>query len=194
MPCALPILLARIVLVICAPVHSTAPLTRCDDERTRHAKLYTPPHFHLLRGVRPGVPPPHVRVRGPAVDRHRTDSASVPVNPTTAFAANFRVIAMDQRNAGGQSHAPLTAQDGWHTYLADHIALFDHLGIEQCHLYGQCIGGSFIMSLLQAQPQRIACAVVAQPIGRVGAMLPGRAATAHFDAWAKTLAGPSRGH
>jgi hypothetical protein len=29
------------------------------------------------------------------------------------------VIAMDQRNAGGQSHAPITAQDGWHTYVVD---------------------------------------------------------------------------
>jgi len=110
---------------------------------------------------------------------------SAPVDPTTAFAAHFRVIAMDQRNAGGQSRAPITAQDGWHTYTADHIALLDHLGIDQCHLYGQCIGGPFILSLLQAQPQRIACAVIAQPIGRVGAMAPGR--SANFEAWVKTL-------
>ncbi len=110
---------------------------------------------------------------------------SAPVNPTTAFATDFRVIAMDQRNAGGQSHASITAEDGWHTYAADHIALLDHLGIDQCHLYGQCIGGPFIMSLLEAQPQRIACAVIAQPIGRVGAMPPGR--SANFDAWSKTL-------
>ena len=41
---------------------------------------------------------------------------SAPVNPTTEFATDFRVIAMDQRNAGGQSRAPITAQDGWHTY------------------------------------------------------------------------------
>jgi len=112
-------------------------------------------------------------------------SPSAPVNPTTEFAATFRVIAMDQRNAGGQSRAPITAQDGWHTYAADHIALLDHLRIDRCHLYGQCIGGSFIMSLLKAQPQRIASAVLAQPIGRVGAMAPGRAA--RFDAWAETL-------
>ena len=110
---------------------------------------------------------------------------SAPVNPITEFAANFRVIAMDQRNAGGQSRAPITAQDGWHTYAADHIALLDHLGIGKCHLYGQCIGGSFIMSLLKAQPERVACAVLAQPIGRVGPMKPGRAA--RFDAWAKTV-------
>ena len=38
--------------------------------------------------------------------------SSAPINPTTEFAANHRVIAMDQRNAGGQSRAPITAQDG----------------------------------------------------------------------------------
>jgi pimeloyl-ACP methyl ester carboxylesterase len=110
---------------------------------------------------------------------------SAPVNPTTEFAANFRVIAMDQRNAGGKSRAPITAQDGWHTYAADHIALLDHLKIDRCHLYGQCIGGSFIMSLLKAQPQRIGCAVLAQPIGRVGAMPPAR--SARFEGWVQTL-------
>jgi hypothetical protein len=51
---------------------------------------------------------------------------------------------MDQRNAGGRSRAPVTAQDGWHSYAADHIALLDHLRIDRCHLFGQCIGGSFI--------------------------------------------------
>ncbi len=79
---------------------------------------------------------------------------SAPVNPLEDFTADFRVIAMDQRNAGGRSRAPITAQDGWHTFAADHIALLDHLRIERCHLYGQCIGGSFIMSLLKAQPGR----------------------------------------
>ena len=110
---------------------------------------------------------------------------SAPVNPITEFAANFRVIAMDQRNAGGRSRAPITAGDGWHSYAADHIAVLDHLGIDRCHLYGQCIGGSFIMSMLKAQPERIASGVLAQPIGRVGAMKPGRAA--RFNAWAETL-------
>ncbi len=110
---------------------------------------------------------------------------AAPVNPITEFAPDFRVIAMDQRNAGGRSRGPISAQDGWHTYAADHIAVLDHLGIDRCHLYGQCIGGSFIMSLLKAQPQRIASAVLAQPIGRVGAMAPGRAA--RFNAWAETL-------
>src|SRR2546422_5290751 len=95
-------------------------------------------------------------------------SPSAPVNPTTEFAANYRVIAMDQRNAGGQSRAPITAQDGWHTYAADHIALLDHLRIDRCHLYGQCIGGAFIISLLKAQPPRLPCGALAPPPRRGG--------------------------
>jgi pimeloyl-ACP methyl ester carboxylesterase len=110
---------------------------------------------------------------------------SAPINPTTEFATDFRVIAMDQRNAGGKSRAPITAQDGWPTYAADHIAVLDRLGIDRCHLYGQCIGGSFIMSLLKAQPHRIASAVLAQPIGRVGAMPSAK--SARFVAWAETI-------
>src|SRR5260370_22923635 len=70
---------------------------------------------------------------------------SAPINPTTEFADKFRVIAMDQRNAGGQSRAPITAQDGWDSYAADHIALLDHLRIDRCHLYGQCIGGRSLL-------------------------------------------------
>jgi pimeloyl-ACP methyl ester carboxylesterase len=110
---------------------------------------------------------------------------SAPINPITEFADKFRVIAMDQRNAGGKSRAPITAKDGWHSYTADHIAVLDHLKIDRCHLYGQCIGGSFIMNLLKMQPQRVASAVLAQPIGRVGPLKPGRAA--RFDEWARGI-------
>lgn len=112
--------------------------------------------------------------------------SSAPINPITEWSGEYRVIVMDQRNAeGGRSRAPITAKDGWHSYAADHIALLDHLRIERCHLFGQCIGGSFIMSLLQAQPQRFASAVIAQPIGRVGPVKPTRAP--RFDGWAKSL-------
>jgi pimeloyl-ACP methyl ester carboxylesterase len=110
---------------------------------------------------------------------------SAPINPITEFAGDFRVIAMDQRNAGGQSRAPITAQDSWDSYTEDHIALLDHLRIDRCHLYGQCIGGSFILNLLKKQPERVAAAVLAQPIGRVGPMPQAR--TARFEAWAASL-------
>jgi pimeloyl-ACP methyl ester carboxylesterase len=107
-----------------------------------------------------------------------------PINPTTEWAKDFRVIAMDQRNAGGQSRAPITAKDGWDDYTADHIAVLDHLRIDKCHLYGQCIGGSFILNMLKHHPERVQSAVLAQPIGRAGPM-SGR--TANFNGWAETV-------
>ena len=111
--------------------------------------------------------------------------ASAPMNPVTEWAPSYKVIVMDQRNSGGKSHAPITAKDGWHSFCEDHIALLDHLKVDKCHLYGQCIGGSFIFSMLKTQPQRVQSAVIAQAIGRVGPMKPGR--TARFDEWAKGL-------
>ena len=109
---------------------------------------------------------------------------SAPINPTTEFADEYRVIAMDQRNAGGQSRAPITAKDGWDNYTDDHLAVLDHLRIDKCHLYGQCIGGSFIINMLKRAPERVAACVLAQPIGRVGPMA-GR--TANFNGWAETV-------
>ena len=110
---------------------------------------------------------------------------TAPINPITDFTDRFRVIVMDQRNAGGQSRAPITAKDNWDTYTADHVAVLDDLKIDRCHLYGQCIGGSFILNMLKVQPHRVACAVLAQPIGRVEPELPPR--TARFDAWAASV-------
>ena len=37
-------------------------------------------------------------------------SPSAPINPVTEFSSSYRVIVMDQRNAGGKSRAPITAK------------------------------------------------------------------------------------
>jgi len=110
---------------------------------------------------------------------------SAPINPISEFADRYRVIAMDQRNAGGRSRAPISAADGWDDYTADHVAVLDHLGIDRCHLYGQCIGGTFIVNMLKHHPGRVASAVLAQPIGRVGPLPAQR--SARFEAWTQTL-------
>jgi pimeloyl-ACP methyl ester carboxylesterase len=107
-----------------------------------------------------------------------------PFDPSVEFAADFRVIAMDQRNAG-KSTAPISASDGWHTYTADHLALLDHLGIDKCHVMGGCIGGSYDLSIIKAAPDRIASAVLQQPIG----LSPANRELFFqmFDGWAKAL-------
>ena len=87
-----------------------------------------------------------------------------PFNPIVELSTRFRVIAMDQRNAG-RSRAPVSADDGWHTYTADHIALLDHLGIERTHVLGGCIGGPYCLGMIQAAPDRVASAVLQQSIG-----------------------------
>jgi pimeloyl-ACP methyl ester carboxylesterase len=90
-----------------------------------------------------------------------------PFNPISEFAGQYRVIAMDQRNAGG-SRAPITAADGWHSYADDQLALLDELKVERCHLFGGCIGGAFALRLIERAPERVQSAVLQQPIGYSG--------------------------
>jgi pimeloyl-ACP methyl ester carboxylesterase len=89
---------------------------------------------------------------------------NAPWDPRVALADRFRVVAMDQRNAGA-STAPVSAADGWATYTADQLALLDHLGISRCHVVGMCIGGPYIIGLLRAAPERFTAAVMLQPVG-----------------------------
>jgi len=88
----------------------------------------------------------------------------MPWNPRTELSGEYRLIGMDQRNAG-RSTGPVTADHGWATYTGDQLALLDHLGIDCCHVVGMCIGGPYIMSLLAAAPERFASAVALQPVG-----------------------------
>ncbi len=103
--------------------------------------------------------------------------------PIETLSPHFRVIAMDQRNAG-QSTAPITGSDGWSTYTADHIALLDHLNVERCHVLGGCIGGPHCFGVIQAAPNRVASAVLQQTIG---ASENREAFYAMFDSWADNL-------
>jgi pimeloyl-ACP methyl ester carboxylesterase len=107
-----------------------------------------------------------------------------PWNPIEALADQFRVIAMDQRNAG-RSTAPIHSANGWHSYAADHVALLDHLGIERTHVLGGCIGGPYCFGLMQAAPQRVTAAVLQQPIGYDGENR--QAFYEMFDSWANEL-------
>jgi pimeloyl-ACP methyl ester carboxylesterase len=93
------------------------------------------------------------------------------MDPTKDLATEFRVIAMDQRNAG-RSRAPVKPSDDWETYARDQIAVLDHLGIDRCHALGACIGASFCLKLVELVPERIASCVLMQPIGRVPENIP----------------------
>ena len=109
--------------------------------------------------------------------------ATVPWNPRPALANRYQVIGMDQRNAGA-STAPVSAADGWATYTADQLALLDHLGVEECHVLGMCIGGPYIFGLLMSATDRFRSAVLLQPVG----IDDNRAAfTEMFDGWSDEI-------
>lgn len=109
--------------------------------------------------------------------------ANAPWNPMRELAGDFHVIAMDQRNAG-RSKAPVAADDAWRDYRQDQLALMDHLGIERFLAVGMCIGAAYALALAEAAPERVAAAVLMQPIG-----LQGNRDAFHkmFDAWADGL-------
>ncbi len=104
-------------------------------------------------------------------------------NPIEVLSPNFRVIAMDQRNAG-RSTAPIQASDGWQTYAQDHIRLLDHLNIDKCHVMGGCIGGPYCFGVMQAAPERVAAAILQQTIGYDDNR---KAFYDMFDGWADEL-------
>jgi pimeloyl-ACP methyl ester carboxylesterase len=93
-------------------------------------------------------------------------SGKAPFNPLKDFTDDYRVIAMDLRNAnGGQSTGPLDIDRPWDAYTDDQLGLMDHLGIKQFMVVGFCIGGPMIWNLLKRAPDRIVAAVLAQPSG-----------------------------
>jgi pimeloyl-ACP methyl ester carboxylesterase len=123
------------------------------------------------------------------IERWRTNPAKpgVPqdwLDPITALADDFMLIALDVRNAG-QSRARLGPEDDWTSYTQDHLALLDHLGVAQCHVMGACIGVSFAYAVAAARPGLVSALVLQNPIGLSG---ENRAALDHeFELWSKEV-------
>jgi len=89
-----------------------------------------------------------------------------PFNAIEEFKGEYRCITADLRNApAGQSTGPVEVDRPWESYADDQLGLMDHLGIDKFMVMGFCIGGPFIWSLLKRAPNRIAGAVLAQPVG-----------------------------
>jgi pimeloyl-ACP methyl ester carboxylesterase len=88
------------------------------------------------------------------------------INAMEEFKNDFRCITMDQRNAsGGESSGPIPVDDPWGAFADDQLGLMDHLGIRQFFFFGNCIGGSFALKLMERAPERVVAGVLSQPIG-----------------------------
>jgi pimeloyl-ACP methyl ester carboxylesterase len=92
--------------------------------------------------------------------------AAAVINARDEFKSDFRCITMDQRNAtGGESTGPIPVDDPWGAFADDQLGLMDHLGIREFFFFGNCIGGSFALKLMERAPRRVVAAVLSQPIG-----------------------------
>ena len=85
------------------------------------------------------------------------------INPLERLSGDFRLIAMDQRNAG-RSRGPLP-EDPWSTYAEDQLAVADALALNTFHLFGCCIGGSYVLRFAHDFPDRVTAAIAEQPMG-----------------------------
>src|SRR6202051_2487137 len=75
------------------------------------------------------------------------------LNAMEVFKADVVCRTMDQRNAdGGQSHGPIQVDDPWGAFADDQLGLMDHLGVRQFFFFGNCIGGSFALKLMERAP------------------------------------------
>jgi len=83
---------------------------------------------------------------------------------TEVLAKDYRVIAIDQRNAG-RSRGAIKVDHGWRTYAGDHLALMDHVGVDPFHTLGGCTGSSFCLTVCEMVPDRISAAVLQNPVG-----------------------------
>src|ERR1700732_3861169 len=109
------------------------------------------------------------------------------INIMEEFKNDFRVITMDQRNAtNGESTGPVPVDNPWGAFADDQLGLMDHLGIRQFLFFGNCIGGSFALKLMERAPDRIVAAVLSQPIGHRPEN-PGGMYKTSLDVWAKEL-------
>jgi pimeloyl-ACP methyl ester carboxylesterase len=93
-------------------------------------------------------------------------TGNAPCNAIEEFTDEYRCLTMDLRHAnGGQSSGPLEIDRPWDAYADDQLGLMDHRGIGEFLVLGFCIGGPFILHLMNRAPERLVASVLAQPSG-----------------------------
>src|SRR2546429_3061028 len=103
---------------------------------------------------------------GGGLNSRMSNWAHAVINVMEEFKSDFRIIAMDQRNAtGGESTGPIPVDDPWGAFADDQLGLMDHLGIRQFFFFGNCIGGSFALQLRERAPGRGVAGATRQPRG-----------------------------
>jgi 3-oxoadipate enol-lactonase len=114
---------------------------------------------YQLRYLDTGTGPPVVLIHGLAGD-YSAWLAQIQV-----LRANHRVLAFDNRGAGGSTQVdePVGTQD----LANDTLALMDHCGIERAHVVGRSMGGAVAQHMALLAPQRVSSLVLCASFARL---------------------------
>lgn len=82
-----------------------------------------------------------------------------------ALSPHYTCIVFDRRESG-RSGGKLERLS-WDKYVAQAVGLLDHLGVEETHTMGGCVGCSTAALLAVAQPERVRSMVLFSPAGGV---------------------------
>jgi pimeloyl-ACP methyl ester carboxylesterase len=130
---------------------------------------------------------PFLVIPGGGLNSRISNWQTAVINAMEEFKNDFRCITMDQRNAsGGESAGPIPVDNPWDAFADDQLGLMDHLGVRQFVFFGNCIGGSFALKLMERAPDRVVAAVLSQPIGHRPEN-PDVMYNSGKDVWAKEL-------
>jgi pimeloyl-ACP methyl ester carboxylesterase len=130
---------------------------------------------------------PLLAVPGGGLNSRISNWQTAVINVMEVFKTDFRCITLDQRNAtGGESTGPVPVEEAWDAFADDQLSLMDHLGIDKFLFFGNCIGGSFALKLMERAPDRVVAGVLSQPIGHRPEN-PDVMYNSGRDVWAKDL-------
>lgn len=82
-----------------------------------------------------------------------------------ALSPHYTCVVFDRRESG-QSGGRLERLS-WDRYVAQAVALLDHLGVDEVHTMGGCVGCSTAAMIAVAQPERVRSMVLFSPAGGV---------------------------
>lgn len=72
---------------------------------------------------------------------------------------------MDQRNASsGESSGLIPVDDPWNAFADDQLGRMNHLGIREFLFMGYCIGGCFVLKLMERAHGRVVAGVLCQTV------------------------------
>ncbi|WP_433246184.1 alpha/beta fold hydrolase [Streptosporangium sp. CA-135522] len=99
-----------------------------------------------------------------ALHGHMSEGASF-ADLAAALAPEWRVIAPDQRGHGESDRAADYSREG---YVADVVALLDHLGLDRTVILGHSLGGINTYQLAARHPERVSAFVNAEGAASLG--------------------------